>query len=148
MRQAALRRRQHYPTRRRPSADEERACARYELHGGLSDFVDAAYAALEARGVFKVVLPPERFVEFSGLVSARGMGLERLRFVHDRDGVPAYLFEAWCRKGGRAELEVSPPLVVRGADGRYCEEVARRVAGAAVREPSRALVERVKEVVR
>ena len=124
--------------------DVERAGARYELHGGLGDFVRAAAKLLMPRGVLKMVLPPERLADAMREAAEIGMGVERLRFVHDREGQSAYLFELECRKGGRAALEVRAPLVVREADGRYTEEVARRVAGAAVREPSDELVRRVR----
>ncbi len=128
----------------RVSEDGERAAARHELHGGLGDFVRAAAKLLVPRGVFRMVSPPERRAEAMREASAAGMGVERLRFVHDQHGQPAYLFEVECRKEGRAELEVRAPLVVREADGRYTEEVARRVAGAAVRRPAEGLVQRVR----
>jgi tRNA1Val (adenine37-N6)-methyltransferase len=132
------------PDSRRVAEDGERAAARHELHGGLGDFARAAAKLLAPRGVFRLVLPPDRLADVMREAAGAGLGVERLRFVHDREGEPAYLCEVGCRKEGRAALEVRAPLVVRGADGRYTEEVARRVAGAAVREPSAELVRRVR----
>ncbi len=136
------------PNSRRVSEDGERACARYELHGGLGDFARAAAKLLAPRGVFKVIAPPERLEDVLREASSAGLGAERVRFVHDTAQASAYLCEVWCRRGGKAVLEVRAPLVVRGEDGRYTGEVASRVAGAATRAPSEELSRRVSEARR
>ncbi len=65
---------------------------------------------------------------------AGGLHLHSLRFVHAAPGARAYLFEAVAVRGAAAPggPAVLPPLHVRGADGRYTPEAARRVAGAAL----------------
>jgi hypothetical protein len=79
-----------------------------------------------------------------------GLHLHSLRFVHASPGAGAYLFEAVARSGGGppgAGVEVRAPLYVRGADGRYSEETAARIAGAALRDgvpPSADAVEAVR----
>jgi tRNA1Val (adenine37-N6)-methyltransferase len=115
---------------RRESADEERADAHHERHGSLADFLRAAAYLLNHRGFCKLILPPWRLGAFHEAIMG-DLKLLSLRFLHAAPGDPAYLMEAVLRRGGGPDLEVRAPLHVRGSDGLYSEEVARRVAGAA-----------------
>ena len=117
-----------------PGGGSERAAARHELHGGLGAFVAAAGAALAPRGLLKLVLPPTRLPDLAAALAASGLTLRSLRFVHAAPGEGAHLFEATAGAAGAAGAgcAVVAPLYVRGADGRYTLEAARRIAGAAV----------------
>lgn len=129
---------------RRVSQHEERADAHHERHGTLQDFFRAAAYCLTHRGWLKMILPPWRLADVTGALPG-DLKLCTLRFVHAEPGTPAYLVEVVCRRGGAPDLEVRAPLFVRGEDGFYSSEVARRVAGAACAvSPSEERVEAVR----
>ena len=127
----------------------ERTAARHELYGGLDGFVIAAREALAPRGLLKLVLPPARLPNLLPVLAACGMQLRSLRFVHAAPGEKAHLFEAVAGAGGGGGTgcAVVAPLYVRGADGRYTLEAARRIAGAAL-PPDVALTEEAVAAVR
>ena len=131
------------------SGTTERTAARHELHGGLDGFVIAARAALAPRGLLKLVLPPARLPDLLPVLAACGMQLRSLRFVHAAPGEKAHLFEAvvGVGGGGGTGCAVVAPLFIRGADGRYTLEAARRIAGAAL-PPDVALTEEAVAAVR
>jgi tRNA1(Val) A37 N6-methylase TrmN6 len=134
----------------------ERIMARHELHGALADFVDAAASALSGSSsgaAAKFVLPPSRLSDLFAAAGSSGLLCVSLRFVHAAPSENAHLAEAVLRKcdsnayravkllsTGKSQaaqsasgpLLLRSPLFVRGEDGRYTEEVARRIAGAAL----------------
>lgn len=116
---------------RRVSQNEERADAHHERHGTLMDFFRAATYCLTHRGWLKMILPPWRLGDVTGGALPGDLKLCSLRFIHAEPGAPAYLMEVVCRRGSAPDLEVRAPLLVRGEDGFYSPEVARRVASAA-----------------
>jgi tRNA1Val (adenine37-N6)-methyltransferase len=90
----------------------ERAAARHELAGGLTDFLRAAAILLCGGGRFSVVYLMERLPELlSGMQQLR-LEPKRLRCVHPRSGERANLVLVEGCKGGRAGLLVEPPLYV------------------------------------
>lgn len=112
---------------RRPSANAQRAAARHELNGTLSDFVDAACYVLEQRGRLKIIVPPLRLADLLQAVDATDLAVESLRFFHSRAHTDAYLVESVLRRGGAPDLKVRPPLYIyRNADD-YTEEVEQRL---------------------
>ena len=130
---------------RRASKNMERACAHVELHGGLSDFLDASRYVLKHRGWLKMILPPHRLQDLFASLSGGDLKLLSLRSVHAEPGREAYLVECVMRRGGGPDLRLESPLRVRAADGMYTREVAQRVAGAARRGVDAASVEQVRE---
>lgn len=129
----------------------ERLAARHEMFGSLADFVRATDAALAntSRAAGKFVFPPSRLPDlFAALAQCKKGGnavlrCSSLRYVHASASEAAHLVEAVLKRNP-PELQVRPPLYVRGDDGRYTEEVARRIAGAAGGVPSEEEVERVR----
>lgn len=112
---------------RRPSNHAERAAARHELHGELSDFVDAARYVLRQRGRLKIILPPIRLADLMHAADGTDLTFESMRFFHSREDTDAYLVESVLRRGGAPDLKVRPPLYIyRNADD-YTEEVERRI---------------------
>lgn len=129
--------------------ETERASARQALHGGLPSFLAAAEAALADSGLAaaKFVFPPSSLPQL--LASLRRLRVTSLRFVHPAPGEEAHLVEVVLRSKDAPALRVRPPLFVRGADGRYSPEVARRIAAAALdAEAAAALSEAELENVR
>lgn len=129
---------------RRVSDDAERADAHHERHGGLADFVAASCYVLKHRGWLKLILPPWRLVSLMAAIAPRDLRLVSTRFVHAEPGRDAYLMEVVMRRGRAPDARVRPPLFVRGEDGFYTEEVARRVAGAACADPEEGFIESVR----
>jgi tRNA1Val (adenine37-N6)-methyltransferase len=106
--------------------DDERACARHEVAGGLNDFVGAAAWLLKYGGVFSLVHLAERLPEISGALIRHGLEPKRLRFVHPHSGDAARMVLIEAKKGGKAGVTVEPPLLVYrdyGCDRKYTQEV-------------------------
>ncbi len=118
----------YYPTgQRRPSPVRERAEARHEIHGALSDFVTASAYVLDQRGWLQMYTPPIRMMD--GLDAARTTDMQAasLRFYHtDRDS-DAYLIEYRFRRGGVPDFAIRPPLYIYQSQGLYSPEVANRI---------------------
>lgn len=100
----------------------ERAAARHELAGGLSDFLKATALLLRFGGRCCLIYLAERLTDL--LVELRRAGLEpkRLRMVQSREGEAPRLVLVEARKGGRPGLAVEPPLLVYAGEG-YSAEV-------------------------
>jgi tRNA1Val (adenine37-N6)-methyltransferase len=132
--------------RGRISDDPVRAAAHVELFGTLGDFLSAAAYVLVPRGWCKMIVPPRRLRDLFAARAETDLDVESLRFVHTRPGREAYLVEVVLRRGGTPEISVAAPLLVhQGAGPRWSREVARRVAGAARRDPSPASIEAMRE---
>jgi tRNA1Val (adenine37-N6)-methyltransferase len=114
-----------HPESGRVAPDSERAAARHELSGGVSDFLGAAGRLLKNGGMFYTIFLAERLTDL--LTGMREVKLEpkRLRLVHSRQGEPARLVLAEGCKDARPGLTVEPPLIVyRGAGRDYTAEVS------------------------
>ena len=100
-----------------------RDLARHESSAGLTDFLAAAKYLVRPGGgicfIYHVSRLPELFTEALGMKLAP----VRLRMVHGdaRSGARMVLLE--LTKGRRCELEVLPPLLVYGGEGKYSEEM-------------------------
>jgi tRNA1Val (adenine37-N6)-methyltransferase len=107
----------------RMNPDAERAVARHEIKGTLSDVVSVAEKLLRPSGRLVVIYPAERIADL--LLQMRAFRLEpkRLRLVHSRQDSDAELVLAEGRKQGRPGLRVVPPLIVHKEDGGYTDEV-------------------------
>jgi len=114
------------PSSGRIAADGERAAARHELAGSITDFLQAAARLLNRNGLIYVVFLAERL---AGLLSEmRRFNLEpkRLRMVHPRRRQAAKLILVEGRKNGKPGLEIEPPLFIyRGAGRDYTAEVLK-----------------------
>lgn len=128
---------------RRPSQNQERAGARHELHGTLSDFIAAGCYVLKPQAWFKMILPPWRLPDLFAALHERDLNVASLRPVHTSADEDAYLLEILMRRSRAPTLDLRAPLVIRGPRGRYTPEVARRLAEAATQNPSEALLERL-----
>lgn len=111
---------------RRTSDDRERAAARNELAGTLTDFVRAAQYVLDQRGRLKVIVPPLRLGDLYAAVEPTDLSFESIRFFHSRRGEDAYLVEAVARRGGAPDVRIRPPLYVYDGED-YGPEVRRRI---------------------
>lgn len=102
----------------RVAPDGERAAARHELAGDVTDFVRVAAYLLKQGGCFNIVFLAERLVELMGVMSNFRLEPKRLRLVHGRDGQPAKLVLVEGRKNARPGLHIEPPLIIYESEGR------------------------------
>ena len=103
----------------------EKAGARHEVFGRLTDFVAAAARMLQLSGCMTCIYPALRLVDLVDHMRRAGLEPKRLRTVHSRAGEAARLVLLTGVKGGRPGLEVDQPLVIYQDDGDYTEEVSR-----------------------
>jgi tRNA1Val (adenine37-N6)-methyltransferase len=102
----------------RPGRDR----ARHESTATLADFLAAAHFLVRPGGTISFIYHVSRLSELLVKGDELRMALVRLRFVHDQVHKPAKLVLAEFCRGGRGELQVLPPLLVRD-EGGYSPEM-------------------------
>lgn len=118
--------------------DSQKAHARFELRGDVSDYARAAVSHLAKGGWFVLCFPtPQKQRALDGITAA-GLVVVKLRDVIPRETLlPLFtLFACQHSQDFSGEVTVEEPLTVRHTDGRLTEEMAtvRRVFGFADRE--------------
>jgi tRNA1Val (adenine37-N6)-methyltransferase len=105
--------------------DSQKAHARFELRGDVSDYARAAVRWLAPGGWFVFCFPTPQKKRALDAVARAGLGVERVRDVIPRVGL-APLFSLFaCRHSSHASgLVVDEPLVVRTADGVLSPEMS------------------------
>ncbi len=111
----------------RINPDSERAVARHEIKGTLSDVVSVAEKLLRPSGRLWVIYPAERIGDLLAQMRACRLEPKRLRLVHSRPDSDAELVLAEGRKQGKAGLKVVPPLIVHKEDGGYTDELKEMI---------------------
>jgi len=110
------------------SRSEEKSAAKHELHGDIADVLKrtAGWLAPDGRACF--IYPEKRRADFLRAAGANGLGLKRIRFVHPREGERPNLFlvELGLQEG---EIELMPPLILFGPDGKYTADAEAVFAG-------------------
>lgn len=110
----------------RIAPDDERAMARHELAGGLSDFISAAEKLLKNHGTFAIIHLAERLPHVIDNMIEKGIEPKRLRMVHPYYGAEAKLVLLEGRKGGGPGLQIEAPLFIykeQGVKRVYTDEV-------------------------
>jgi len=107
----------------RINPDREKAVARHEIEGAVSDFLRAARYLLRDGGAVHVIYPATRLVEL--IFGMRKMDLEpkRIRIVHSKSSSRAQFILAEGIKGGGEELHIMPPLSIYKSNGVYSDEM-------------------------
>lgn len=106
--------------------DSQKAHARFELRGDVSDYARAAVRHLAPGGWFVLCFPsPQKQRALDGIAAA-GLGTVKMRDVIPRETLtPLFtLFACRHREGFAGETEVEAPLTVREASGRLTAEMA------------------------
>ncbi len=111
----------------RINPDSERAVARHEIKGTLSDVVSVAEKLLRPSGRLWVIYPAESIGDLLAQMRACRLEPKRLRLVHSRPDSDAELVLAEGRKQGKAGLKVVPPLIVHKEDGGYTDELKEMI---------------------
>lgn len=107
----------------RVNADHERAIARHEIKGTITDFIAAARYVLKEGGRLYCIYPARRAVELIAEMRQQGMEPKRARMVHTNRSSRADFILVEGVKGGGEEMDFAPPLFIYGEDGGYSEEM-------------------------
>jgi tRNA1Val (adenine37-N6)-methyltransferase len=102
---------------------EEKALARHEVEGSVTEFLRAARRALKPAGRSFLIYPCTRMVEAIHRMRSEKLEPKRLRMVHSRPGSRGDFVLVEGMKGGGEELSVLPPLLIYNGDGGYSEEM-------------------------
>lgn len=92
---------------------EEKEIARHEHYGDISDFVRSASAALRYGGVFYAVYRPDRLTDLICALRDARLEPKRICFVSARTELPPSMLLLEARRGGKAGLTVTPPLILK-----------------------------------
>lgn len=106
--------------------DSQKAHARFELRGDVSDYARAAVRHLAPGGWFVLCFPfPQKQRALDGITAA-GLSVVKLRDVIPRESLPALFTLFACRHRGEVDqaMEVEEPLTVREQSGRLTAEMA------------------------
>lgn len=106
--------------------DSQKAHARFELRGNVSDYAQAAARNLEPSGWFVLCFPtPQKQRALEGLDDA-GFVVAFMRDVIPRDSLPALftVFACRLRENFIGKAVVEEPLVVRHLNGKLTAEMA------------------------
>ncbi|MCK9274768.1 MAG: methyltransferase [Syntrophales bacterium] len=109
--------------------DRQKAEARHELNGGVSDFMEATRYLLKEKGHLFVIFPAQRSVTLLSSMRKCCIEPKRIRFVYSDKKSPAEFILAEGRKGGGEEAKIDQPLVVYDERGSYSEELKDIFAG-------------------
>lgn len=101
-------------------ADSQKAHARFELRGDVSDYARTAKAHLEPEGLFVYCFPFQQKARALAAARSTGFSVVAHRDVVPREGLPALFSLFACRLGAWDESEEAP-FVVRNADGTHTE---------------------------
>jgi tRNA1Val (adenine37-N6)-methyltransferase len=101
-------------------ADSQKAHARFELRGDLTDYAHAAKRHLAPGGVYVFCFPWHQHARALAATAATGLAIEAFRAVVPRAGLEPLFAVYACRLGDHAPRE-EPPFVVRDASGAHTE---------------------------
>ena len=105
--------------------DEAKAIARHEVLCTLEDVVREAAKVLKSSGRFYMVHRPFRLAEIIRTLSAYGLELKRLQFVHPYIDKEPNMVLLECIKGAKPRVTVEPPIIVFKEPGVYHEDIVQ-----------------------
>lgn len=105
------------------SEGQPRASSRHEIHGGLTETLEAASQLVRFGGLVAVVFLAERITDLHSSMRAVRLEPKRLRCVHSSAKRPAELILVEARKGGGAGVVIEPPLYVYDEPGQFTDEM-------------------------
>ena len=105
--------------------DSPKAIARHEILCTLDDIVKQADRVLVPGGSFYLVHRPFRLAEIVRTLSAYGLELKRLQFVHPYIDKEPNMVLLECIKGAKPRVTVEPPIIVFKEQGVYHEDIVK-----------------------
>jgi len=110
-------------------ADSQKAHARFELRGDVSDYARAAARHLTDDGIFVFCFPTPQRARALAAVAAAGLPAASYRDVIPRRTLAPLFTLFTCRRGGGAACEALPPFTVRDEGGAFTAEMQAVRAG-------------------
>ena len=105
--------------------DSQKAHARFELRGDVSDYAKAAARTLTTEGWFVFCFPTAQKQRALDAVAGAGLHVARMRDVIPRVGLASLFSLFACRAGESSRSSsVDRPLIVRTADGALSAEMS------------------------
>lgn len=104
--------------------DSQKAHARFELRGDISDYARAAVKHLAPDGWFVLCFPTRQKQRALDGIAAAGLKIVRMRDVIPRETLPALFTLFACRFTFDGPTKEEPPLMVRHENGRLTAEMA------------------------
>jgi tRNA1Val (adenine37-N6)-methyltransferase len=113
------------------SADSQRAAARFELHGEVTDYCAAAARALTKDGRFVFCFPTAQSARAVAACEQAGLHILAMRDVVPKATLPPLFSLFACARHAEAPAIVEPPLEVRDGHGLRTNEMeaARAIFG-------------------
>ncbi len=112
----------------RVNPNHQKALARHEIRGALSDFVTCARRLLPVSGQFAAIYPAERLVDLLGQMRSADIEPKCIQPVHSFADATAKRVLVSGTRGGRPGAVVQPPLVIYREAGQYTAAVAAMFA--------------------
>ncbi len=113
--------------------DSQKAHARFELRGNVSDYARAAVANLDENGWFVLCFPTQQKQRALDGIASAGLAVVKMRDVVPRETLPPLFTLFACQHAAACSTPTAEeaPLVVRLKNGRLSSEMAavRRVFG-------------------
>ncbi len=103
--------------------NQERAVARHEVKGALTDFLAAARYLLKDWGSAFIIYPAVRGAGLFYHMRKNSIEPKKMRMVHSKLSSRAEFILVEGTKGGGEELFVMPPLFIYGEDDGYSAEM-------------------------
>lgn len=113
----------------------QKAMARHEIKGTLSDFIKAGSLLLKSGGSYATILPAERLPEALSLFSSANMYPFRMRRVHSYKNSPATLVLIEALKERQTAITVYPPLVIYQSPNIYTTELEALISFSPLKQP-------------
>lgn len=106
--------------------DSQKAHARFELRGDVSDYARAAIRHLAPGGWFALCFPSRQRQRAIDAITSAGFNIVRMREVVPRESLPPLfdLFACQLPSDHPGGMEVEPPFVVRHENGRLTAAMA------------------------
>lgn len=102
---------------------ESENIARYEIYGGLEEFIKAASKLLKFGGKFFMIHRTERLVDILYFLRKYNLEPKKLRFVHPYVDSKPNLLLIESKKGSQPGLNILAPLYVYEKSGEYTKEI-------------------------
>ncbi|HPD57878.1 MAG TPA: tRNA1(Val) (adenine(37)-N6)-methyltransferase [Smithellaceae bacterium] len=107
----------------RINPDSQKAIARHEIKGSVTDFIQAAKYLIKPNGKIFVIYPAKRLAHLIWTLKNNYMEPKRMRLVFSAADMPAEFVLVEAANQGREELKVEPPLYVFDQDKKYTPQM-------------------------
>jgi tRNA1Val (adenine37-N6)-methyltransferase len=101
----------------------EKAVARHEIKGSLSEFLSASKYLLKPKGRVFTIYPAARIVELISLFRKKDIEPKRMKLVFSDSASTAEFVLVEGRSGSREELKMEPPLFIYEEHKEYTKDM-------------------------